>query len=110
MATADGNITTISTDKDMKISTFEDSIKSTFKEDFSDEIDDCNKYIDLSKKAKEHGRNDLANDLSLIAWDEYTHAKCLHMWLVEWGCDINEKDLIKWHELKDRVERFFHRQ
>ena len=82
-------------------------IKNTFKEDFCDEINDCNKYCDMAMAAEREGNEHLEKGLYAMAHDEYTHAKFIHDMLVDWGCEIPEKEMMKWHELKERVHRKF---
>lgn len=82
-------------------------IKNDFKEDFLDEIEDCNKYCDMAMAAEEMGHTKLASGLYEMAHDEYTHAHFIHDNLVDWGCEISEKETLKWHELKERIHRKF---
>lgn len=82
-------------------------IKNDFKEDFLDEIEDCNKYCDMAMAAEEMGHAKLASGLYEMAHDEYTHAHFIHDNLVDWGCEIPEKEMLKWHELKERIHRKF---
>lgn len=84
-------------------------IKETFKEDFIDEIHDSNKYCDMAKVAEESGKMELAKGLYAISYDEYTHAKFIHDHLIDWGCEIPENEMVKWHELKERIHRKFRR-
>lgn len=84
-----------------------ETIKNDFKEDFLDEIEDCNKYCDMAMAAEEMGHTKLASGLYEMAHDEYTHAHFIHDNLVDWGCEIPEKETLKWHELKERIHRKF---
>lgn len=84
-------------------------IKEDFKEDFSDEIQDANKYCDMAMAAEMEGHEHLAKGLYEMAHDEYTHASFIHDNLIDWGCEISEKDMMMWHELKERIRRKFHR-
>lgn len=84
-----------------------ETIKNDFKEDFLDEIEDGNKYCDMAMAAEEMGHADLARGLYEMAYDEYTHAHFIHDNLVDWGCEIPEKEMLKWHELKERIHRKF---
>lgn len=84
-----------------------ETIKNDFKEDFLDEIEDSNKYCDMAMAAEEMGHTKLANGLYAMAHDEYTHAHFIHDNLVDWGCEIPEKETLKWHELKERIHRKF---
>lgn len=86
-----------------------DTIKDAFKEDFLDEIEDSNKYCDMAMAAEEMGHMTLAKGLYEMAHDEYTHAHFIHDNLVDWGCEISEKEMMKWHELKERIHRKFRR-
>lgn len=85
------------------------TIKDSFKEDFMDEIEDSNKYLDMAVAAEEMGHERLAKGLYLMAYDEYTHADFIHDNLVDWGCEIPEKEMMMWHELKERIHRKFRR-
>ena len=82
-------------------------IKNDFKEDFLDEIEDCNKYCDMAMAAEEMGHTELARGLYEMVHDEYTHAHFIHDNLVDWGYEIPEKEMLKWHELKERIHRKF---
>lgn len=84
-----------------------ETIKNDFKEDFLDEIEDSNKYCDMAMAAEEMGYAKLAKGLYEMAHDEYTHAHFIHDNLVDWGCEIPEKEMLKWHELKERIHRKF---
>ena len=84
-----------------------EDIKKTFEKDFCDEIEDCNKYHKMAQAAKALGKEELAEGLMDVAYDEYTHAKFIHMMLSEWSCEIPEKSLMKWHALKERAEHIF---
>lgn len=84
-----------------------ETIKNDFKEDFLDKIEDCNKYCDMAMVAEEMGHTKLASGLYEMAHDEYTHAHFIHDNLVDWGYEIPEKEMLKWHELKERIHRKF---
>lgn len=83
------------------------SVKEYFKEAFSDEMKDCNSYCDLARKAEDQGDKQLAYGLYLIAKDEYTHAKFIHDHLIEWGCEIPECEMAKYHQTKSRISHIF---
>lgn len=108
MALADMNMGVESTKKSNEdhLITLE-TIKNDFKEDFLDEIEDSNKYCDMAMAAEEMGHTKLASGLYEMAHDEYTHAHFIHDNLVDWGCEIPEKETLKWHELKERIHRKF---
>lgn len=80
-------------------------IKDTFKEDFSDEIHDSNKYFEMAKAAEMMGNADLARGLYAMSHDEFTHADFIHDNLIDWGCEVDEKTMMEWHELKERIRR-----
>lgn len=87
-------------------------IRESFKERFLEEVEDCHDYMDLLKTSEEiqNGKSHkLSDGLYYVAWDEYTHAKFIHECLIEWGCVIPDKELVRWYELKDRVDMTFHR-
>ncbi len=85
-------------------------IQEEFQNDFLDEIEDCNKYLDMAKDAENLKHDQLVQGLYAIAWDEYTHARFIHAYLVDWGFTIPDNELLKWHELRERVDRKFHRK
>lgn len=82
-------------------------IKESFKEDFPDEVHDASTYCDMAQAAEMAGHEELARGLYEMAHDEYTHAKFIHDYLIDWGCEISEKEMMHWHELKERMERKF---
>lgn len=41
------------------------------------------------------GHAELAKGLYAMAHDEYTHAHFIHDNLVDWGCEISEKEMLK---------------
>ena len=84
-----------------------EDIKASFKEDFSEEIHDANRYCDMAMAAKMMGHTHIARGLYAMARDEYSHAKFIHDCLVDWGCEISEKELMEWHELIERASRSF---
>lgn len=92
--------------KEEKEMTFE-KLKKIFKEDFCDEIKDSNKYMDMAMFAEQMGNEKLAKGLMEMSHDEYTHAKFIHYNLVNWGCEIPSDSLMKWHDLKERIEHMF---
>lgn len=53
------------------------------------------------------GHAKLAKGLYEMAHDEYTHAHFIHDNLVDWGYGISEKEMLKWHGLKERIHRKF---
>lgn len=84
-------------------------IKDSFKEDFPDEVHDSNRYCDMAMAAEMMGHETLAKGLYEMAHDEYTHAKFIHDNLIDWGCEIPEKQTMEWHELQERIRRKFRR-
>lgn len=75
--------------------------------DFNDEIQDANTYLNMAKCAQRMEHHDLAHYLCEMAKDEYSHAKFIHMYLVENGIDIDEEDKADWHELEERFPHEF---
>lgn len=97
-------------DKETKHSEREESlecIKSYFSKELPDEINGCCEYLDLAKKAEETGHTDLAHGLYEMARDEYTHAKFIHDHLIDWGCEIPQNEMMKYHSMKERIFRVF---
>lgn len=86
-----------------------EEIKAAFKKDFPDEMGDCNTYLSMAMAAEEMGHEELAKGLYAMAHDEFTHASFIHENLVDWGVEIPEAEMAKWHELKERVMRIFHK-
>ena len=84
-------------------------IKEAFKKDFPDEMHDSNMYCDMAMAAEMEGHYELAKGLYEMAHDEFTHAHFIHENLVDWGCEISEKEMMEWHELKERIHRKFRR-
>lgn len=84
-------------------------IKEAFKEDFCDEMADSNKYCDMAHAAEMEGHEELARGLYAMSHDEYTHAKFIHDHLIDWGIELSEKEMMMWHELKERIYRKFRR-
>lgn len=84
-------------------------IKNAFKKDFPDEVHDSCKYCDMAMAAEMMGHMELEKGLYAMAHDEYTHAKFIHDNLIDWGCEIPEKEMMEWHELKERIHRKFRR-
>lgn len=84
-----------------------DDIKKAFAEDFCDEVEDSNRYCDMAHAAETAGHKELAHGLYEMSHDEFTHAKFIHDNLVDWGYEFSEKESMKWHELKERIQRKF---
>lgn len=82
-------------------------IKKYFKHEFPDEMKGCNEYCDLARQAEKAGDRQLAYGLYEMAKDEYTHAKFIHDHLIEWGCEIPEAEMTKFHQTKERIARIF---
>lgn len=82
-------------------------IKDKFKKDFLDEIHDSNTYYKMAITAEMEGHYKLAEGLYEMAYDEYTHAYFIHENLESWNCEISEKEMMMWHELKERVHQKF---
>lgn len=110
MALADVNVTVTAETPKMKKSCHEMTmcdIKDIFKENFCDEMHDSNQYHDMAKAAEMMGDEELARGLYAMSHDEYTHAKFIHDHLVDWGCEIPEKERMEWYELCERISRSF---
>lgn len=84
-------------------------MQETFQEDLKDEIEDCNKYLDMAMAAEEMGQMELAHGLCEIAKDEYTHAEFLHKHLKHYGVEMPEMDRANYKKMKERVKSVFHR-
>lgn len=89
---------TMKTDKTMTI----EDISKQLHEDFSDEIHDTNKYMDMAECAKQLGHDETAYYLSEIAKDEYSHACYIYMYLKEHGIAIDKEDADAWDKLTVR--------
>lgn len=77
------------------------------KEDLGDEIEDCKKYLKMSKACEHAGHEKAAKYLHMIAKDEFTHARFLYEYLSEEGIDIPTEDAVKFQELKTMAEHTF---
>ncbi|MDE7089366.1 MAG: hypothetical protein K2O54_04540 [Prevotella sp.] len=82
-------------------------VKSYFAKELPDEIHGCCKYLDLAKMAEDAGEAELAHGLYEMARDEYTHAKFIHDHLIDWGCEIPQEEVTKYHQMKERIFRIF---
>lgn len=71
-------------------------------ERFSDEIHDANHYYTLAMDANLNGYTDMACHLYEIACDEFTHAKYIHMVMMQYGCPIDDTAHKSWHALNER--------
>lgn len=76
-------------------------------EDFPDEINDANKYLDFARMAKKHGDEEIAEGLIEIAKDEYTHAHFIREILIDEGLEMKPGVNEAFEMLKKRVERIF---
>lgn len=90
-----------------KTSTDMTVVERELKERFMEEIGDSNDYLNMANIARSEGCVSLAKGLCAIAWDEFTHAKFIYEHLIDSGYDIPENELMKWHELKERIKRKF---
>lgn len=77
------------------------------KENFPDEIHDCNCYLDMAQAAKADNRTDVAHGLYLIAQDEYTHAKFLRECMIDMGISVPKEEDHKYMDLEERLQRVF---
>lgn len=76
-------------------------------EEFPDEMEDANHYMDMSKSAYDMGHQELAYYLCEIAKDEFTHAKFIHHHLKESGVEISTEWHKEWEELENRFRQYF---
>ena len=76
--------------------------KHELSEQFEEEIEDANKYLDLAEEAEEDKCYITANSLELIAHEEYSHAHFLRGRLEEWGMFTHE-DKELWEKLERRM-------
>lgn len=76
-------------------------------ENFPDEINDANHYMDMAKSAHNMGHEELAHYLSEMAKDEYTHAMFIHHHLKESGIEMPEEWHKEWEELENRFRGYF---
>ena len=97
-----------------------DSVIKKFKEDFKDEINDSNTYLNMAKslakketpdmssysEMEEH--KDMIKGLYLMAHDEFTHARFIHHCLVDAGVTIHDDDDSAYRDLKKRIRHIFH--
>lgn len=82
----------------------EKNIREHFLEDFCEEIEDSNKYLDLSEEAEEAGMHGTAIALQMIAHEEMTHARFLRNELEHMHALPIEK-----HEKWEKLLKRFHK-
>ena len=78
------------------------TLANHLQEQYCEEIEDANKYLDLAEKAEHDGWHLTARGLEMIAHEEMSHASFLRERLLEWGEYHIEKDE-KWHHLLHRL-------
>lgn len=76
-------------------------------EQFPDEINDANHYMDMAKSAYDMGHEELAQYLCEIAKEEFTHAMFIHHHMKESGVEIPEEWNKEWEELENRFRKYF---
>lgn len=76
-------------------------------EEFMDEIEGANQYMDMANSAAHMHHYDLAEVLSAMAKDEFSHANFIHHFLKESGVQISESCHEAWEELEVRFHRIF---
>jgi ferritin len=76
-------------------------------EEFPDEIEGANEYLDMAISAKEMSHNDLAMYLCEVAKDEFSHAKFIHHFLTRSGVSMSEDWKMAWSNLESRFRREF---
>lgn len=77
------------------------------KQDFSEEMHDCNKYLDMAKAMRDDHEGEMSEGLYLIAHDEFTHAEFIKKCLMEEGFAMTEDERQKWQDLKERHNHIF---
>lgn len=82
-------------------------ITDSLYEQFPDEINDANHYMDMAKSAYDMGHEHLAECLCEVAKEEFTHAKFIHYHLNESGVEIPEEWHKEWEELENRFRKYF---
>lgn len=98
---------TLKTEHPTTTMTIED-ISKKLHEDFTDEIHDANKYMDMAENAKRLGHDDTAYYLLEIAKDEYSHACYIYMYLNENNIPIDKEDSEDWNKLMVRFRGWDH--
>lgn len=81
--------------------TIED-ISKKLHEEFSEEIQGANMYMDMAEDAERLGHSETAYYLSEIAKDEYSHACYIYMYLNENNIPIDKEDSDDWNKLMNR--------
>lgn len=76
-------------------------------QEFDDEIEDANMYLDMAISANDMHHEELAYWLSAMARDEYSHASFIHHHIKASGVELSEKDSKAWKELEERFHREF---
>lgn len=86
--------------------THDEIVKAMF-DNFLEEIESSEKYIQMGECAKKMGSDDLADGLFEMAYDEYTHAQFIHETITEQGITVPETITKKWTELDEKMEAEF---
>lgn len=82
-------------------------ITNKLHEDFSDEIEGANLYLDMANSAMHMHHCDLADILCAMANDEFSHARFIHCFLKESGIHVSEDIHKEWEELESRFHKAF---
>ena len=76
-------------------------------EEFEDEIDGANLYLDMANSAAHMNHYQLAEVLCAMAKDEFSHAKFIHCFLKESGVHVSDEIQKEWTELDNRFHKLF---
>lgn len=76
-------------------------------EEFEDEISGANQYLDMANSAAHMNHHDLATALTMMAKDEYSHARFIHSFLKESGIAISDEICEQWKDVDNRFQRLF---
>jgi ferritin len=82
-------------------------ITNKLHEEFEDEIEGANNYLSMAISAYEMEHLTLAEYLSAIAKDEFSHATFIHNFLEKSGVAISEEHAKAFKELEERFRKEF---
>lgn len=82
-----------------------EDITTKLHNEFKDEVDGANEYLDMAISACDMQHQELSNRLSCMAYDEYTHAMFIHDFLNKSGVTISEEHEKSFNEMVERFQR-----
>lgn len=79
-------------------------------EEFEDEIEGANEYLNMANSAASMGHMDLADTLLAMAKDEFSHARFIHCFMKESGVHVSDEVHEDWKELENRFHKVFYQE